>query len=921
MPAATMTGRRDALDDVDDIAARVQADRISASAHIVGDPGIGKSVLLADAADHLRERGFTLLVTGLTAAEMPLVWAGLHGLLDGPVPDAAFGALPPAQRRAIDRALGRLPDDADRAAVVEPGLTAMAFAGVLERLTEVAPVAIVIDDVHWLDAATAGVVAFGMRANRDRPVLLVTAARPATPVHLEPARLVDADRHTEVGLDGLTVAATQDLLSTRFGLTLRRPELLRLHELTGGNPLHVIEIGRSLAAGGSIDDAARAITLRQTIEDRFGQLEPAVAQALGMCALLASPRLDVLGRAAGADLSPELAVAEHHGVVEVVGADVRFTHPLMRSVLLDRLGGAKRRSLQLRLAANVDDDDERALLLGAAATGPDPEIAQQLEDAARRAQLAGAVAIAAERMVRCIALTPGDDPLLVDRYLNCSEWMIASGDAVGSFDAARRAAELAGNRRERAAAGLAQIVPTARSSVFEASALADDLIVEFADETELLVPILLLAAQVKLRFDLAPTVELAKRALTATEPSSAAHRAARELIDVVEFLMGEPSDDGQRSAPTSADQTGAGETAGSVLPLVWADRHDEAIALVVVRIEADEARGNVVAANNIRDQLFDAYWRSGRWAEAEREMVRWRDLERTFGNELSQAPQLLDYAVLLAATGRSEQAAEIVSIVQPSIDQLAPTLECHARAALAAIAVVEQRWHDAVEHGRRARAMGASIGLRDVGALPYHLDLVEALVRVGEVDEADDVAAEHVRNARRAGRLRGLVESAHSRAIVDAARGDLDQAFEAFEQALAVDGVATIPLAHARVLLSLGAVLRRAGRRARSVAALDQADELFEQLGANAWRRRLADERSRSTARPTPSTLTPTQIRIADLVAKGHTNAMIASELAISVRTVESNLTSTYRRLGVRSRTGLIAWLSSPERSLTADHA
>jgi hypothetical protein len=108
---ARITGHRGALDGIADIAARVGIDRTTGAVHIVGDPGIGKSTVLGTATDALGERGFALLGTGLTAAEMPLLWAGLHGLIDGHVVDAAFGALPPAQRRAIDSVLGRLDDD------------------------------------------------------------------------------------------------------------------------------------------------------------------------------------------------------------------------------------------------------------------------------------------------------------------------------------------------------------------------------------------------------------------------------------------------------------------------------------------------------------------------------------------------------------------------------------------------------------------------------------------------------------------------------------------------------------------------------------------------------------------------------------------------------------------------------------------
>ena len=168
-------------------------------------------------------------------------------------------------------------------------------------------------------------------------------------------------------------------------------------------------------------------------------------------------------------------------------------------------------------------------------------------------------------------------------------------------------------------------------------------------------------------------------------------------------------------------------------------------------------------------------------------------------------------------------------------------------------------------------------------------------------------------DARQAELPSALADADAAAGVVAAARGDDDAAQARF--AAAIEGHESCGLDYelARTLLAAGAAARRAGRRTDGRVHLDRAKELFDGMGATVWSRRCSDEIDRLGARrsgQSDSALTPTEQQIAELVAAGRTNNEIASTLFVSVRTVESNLTRIYRKLGLRSRTELTRHLT-----------
>ncbi|MGH3040210.1 MAG: helix-turn-helix transcriptional regulator, partial [Gaiellaceae bacterium] len=154
-------------------------------------------------------------------------------------------------------------------------------------------------------------------------------------------------------------------------------------------------------------------------------------------------------------------------------------------------------------------------------------------------------------------------------------------------------------------------------------------------------------------------------------------------------------------------------------------------------------------------------------------------------------------------------------------------------------------------------------------------------------------------------RCRGLLAAAH---------GHLDEACATLERALAEHDCVPMPFERARTLLALGSVQRRARQRRAARESLQRARAIFEELGAALWAERAGAELARIGGRTaSPDRLTPAEQRIAELVGEGRANKEVAAELFVTVRTVESNLTRIYRKLGVRSRAELVRRLSAKD--------
>ena len=193
-------------------------------------------------------------------------------------------------------------------------------------------------------------------------------------------------------------------------------------------------------------------------------------------------------------------------------------------------------------------------------------------------------------------------------------------------------------------------------------------------------------------------------------------------------------------------------------------------------------------------------------------------------------------------------------------------------------------------------------GLPHIMSMP---DAVEALIGVGRLEHAEEVLVAWEEAGERLDRLRVRATAARCRALLAAARADLDSALAHAEAALELHRDLPVPFERARTLIVLGSIQRRLKQKAAARGSLEEALTILDGIGARLWAERARAELARISGRAPTGGLTPTEERVADLVAEGRSNKQVAAELFVSVRTVEANLTRVYAKLGIRSRTEL----------------
>src|SRR5690348_7754516 len=367
---------------------------------VTGEAGMGKTVLLADAAGRARSAGMRVLSVTGRESESRLAFAGLHQLLR-PVLSGATG-LPARQARALTGALGLSADPV----AADPLLTGVAVLTLLSDLSERSPVLVVADDAHWFDRSSLDALAFaGSRLDAERVVLLVGARGQAPPpgfdrgfpeLHLEPLSAADAGR-----------------LLDRQPRPPRGRARAQVLAQAAGNPMALIELAKVIAddPAASRRWAAEPLPLTDRLSavltSRFAALPEQTQAALLLAAVADSPDLPAAATAVSGPDARVLAPAEQLGLVKVDRTGLQFSHPLVRSAIYHSAPFARRAAAHRELAEALHEQpDRRAWHLAAAALQPDERVAALLEATATQAQHRGGAAAAALAMERAAELSP-----------------------------------------------------------------------------------------------------------------------------------------------------------------------------------------------------------------------------------------------------------------------------------------------------------------------------------------------------------------------------------------------------------------------------------------------------------------------------------------------------------------------------------
>jgi DNA-binding CsgD family transcriptional regulator len=880
---------------------------------LVGPAGIGKTSVWQEGVRRAAADGALVLSARPTGGEVKLSFAALADLL-APVDEETLDVLPAPQRRALDVALLRGDEGGEP---LDSRAVATGLLSLLRELALRAPVVLAVDDAQWLDAASAAALEFAVRRLIGLPVGVLVAVRAGDTRPETFEQSLPREQRDELEIVGLGVAALHGVLKEHLGRAFPRPVLVRIAAASGGNPFYALEIGRELDRVG-VPPAGAPLPVPKEVQSlaraRLQRLPESTFEPLLLAASVSRPHVSLLDVDA-------LTPAEQAGLVEVAGdGGIRFSHPLVASAVYESAPSGLRQRTHRTLAARVTDPEESARHLALAATGPDEETAAALERAGDLVAGRGAVAAAAELGALALRLTPaGEEDALVRRQQALAERLYFAGDASG----ARRELEALvvrlapGEQRAEVLLELGSVVWSqgegdAGLELF-AQALAE------TDEAPLRARIHSRISAMSDDCDLG--VEHGEAALALLDEqadpilySFALHNVARWKLYAGRGADHEAIERGIRL------QRAAAAWEVSAVPAYWArdfDDFDTARARFDELLRAFEEQGDEARRCAVLAHLAVIEAMTGRLGRARELAAESRDLAEQTEQDTWINISVWAQSYVSAQAGDAETAQagarEVLARLEASPDV---TIERMARDVLGVAAFAAGDFEEADGQLSRADAIDAAIHVREPAAERFHGDHAEAVIALDDLGRADLLVARLEKRATSIPRPWLCAVSARCRALLLAARGDLGGALGSARDALAAHEGLDMPVERARTVLVLGQLLRRSKQRREARAAFQEALDVFESVGSELWAKRARAELARVPVRRAPGDLTPTEERIAGLAAAGLTNRVIAEQIFVSPKTVESNLARVYRKLSIRSRAELGRAMAERERLL-----
>ena len=873
-----------------------------------GEAGVGKTALLDHLAGHAP--GCLVVRAAGVQSEMEFAYAGLHQLL-APLLDH-LERLPAPQEGAMRTVFGL-----STGPPPDRFLVALAVLSLLAEAATERPLICVVDDEQWLDQASAQALGFAARRLAADPVGLLFAARmPGDELAGLP----------ELTVEGLAESDARALLDSALTGPLDDRVRDRIVAEAEGNPLALLELPRGmtpaqLAGGFGLPGGAASLTGR--IEDSFRRrLDTLPAQTQRLLLLAAAdPSGDaaLVWRAAGRLGLPaaEAATAAEAGLAEF-GAQVRFRHPLVRSVAYLSASFKDRQQAHAALAGATDpvaDPDRRAWHWAQAAAGPDEEVAAELEASASRAQARGGLAAAAAFLERAVRLT-ADPALLADRTLAAAQ---ASMQA-GAFDKALGLLVMAEaeplNQLQGARVDLLRgqiafstgLGSDAPPLLLKAAARLEPLDLDLARETYLsALSAATFAGRLAAGSDL---LEIARAARAVPGPAHPP-RSIDLLLDGLALVV----TDGLAAAAPVLRQAAAAfvsaETpveersrwswmASGASLYLWDFDGFLAIADGATRLARDVGALDQLPLD-LQSQAIAAGW-SGDFPAATALMAEARLVSEATGTLVPPFAAMS----LAAVRGRESEAV--------------PLIEATFAAATAGgqgIAVIWTHWATAILHnglGRYADAETAAAqaiqGIPEISASLYALpELIEAAARTRNRRVAAGAADQLAQATQLGGTDWGLGIGARCGALVSEGHA----AENLYREAIDRLGRTRLRPDLARAHLLYGEWLRRENRRIDAREQLRVAHDLLSGIGMEAFAERARRElqatgetarkrTAHAAAAGASQELTAQETQVARLARDGLTNPEIGARLFISSHTAQYHLGKVFAKLGISSR-------------------
>ena len=908
--ARRVVGREAELSVLDEFLA---AERWPRAVVLTGEPGIGKTTLWDAGVDLARRRALRVLAIRASGAHTRLSFAALIDLLDGVGADE-LAPLPPPQLRALEVALYRTEPTGTPP---EPHAIALGVLNALRSVAARGPLLVAIDDTQWLDRTSEDALAFAVHRLEEEPVAFLLARRPGPPSDVE--RVLEGTGLERLDLKPPSLGAIRHMLSERLGLSLPRHVLRRVYESTLGNPLFALELGRKVLEDG-VPGIGEELPVPDAVEDLLGTrvagLPDDVRRVLLAVALSPSLRVGQLTELAG---PAALDAAVETGVLAVDGDQTRPAHPLFAAAAISHSQVAERRELHRELADVVAADELRTRHLAHAADRPDAELAATVASAAGAAAAHGAPQAAVELAEQALRLTPHDHAHRHDRVLELAGYLVVAGEKRRVTDLLQAELESIPSGAMRAQAFLL-LTSGEISGNDDIQRYFEQALAESGSDMQ---------ARAWVLADMAENVaavrveRIAEAEAWALEALPETPGAEPELERRVLYALAWTRSLGGRSIDDVCERFQAASStpfyiAGSpervaAQRLVWRGELAEARAMLSRQLAAADERGEPSSYALQRLHLCELELRAGEWDAAGRRLDAWA---QSADRELLHWP-MYERCRALHAAGRGlvEEARRWGTDAHARAEASGVRWDqLEALRALGTAELLAREPERAAEHLRTAWEHTESEGISDPGAFPVAPELVEALVELGEHDEALAVTARLGELAEAQAHPWGLVTARRCAALAELAHAHEADADAALEQAAREYAELDLRFDAARSLLALGRAQRRFRKWGAARDTLERAASAFDGLPSPGWAEAARAELERVGARR-PSQigeLTPTERRVAELAVQGLANKEIARALVVTVSTVEFHLSNVYAKLGIRSRAQLGSRLAAP---------
>lgn len=910
--AGKIAGRADEMGAVQQLLTRARTG--PAGLIVDGDTGIGKSTVWRAAIAVAAAMGFTVLVASGAPAEAGLAFAGLADVLAG-VSGTILESLLPLHRRALEAVLGGDPrGDNER-------LVAAAFAGVLDRLSQASPVLIAIDDAQWLDDASQLVLGYNLR-RLVGPVAVLATVRSGDRSHADDLswlRTPEPQDMARVTVSPMTLGTLHNVLVDKLGHTFARPTMVRIHDLSGGNPFFALELARAVAVDPQVLNAALPPTLADFVRRRVGEFDPDTAQVALTVAEAADPTVPTIAAATGCDAEHVVKLLEPleaGGVLSFDGPRIRFTHPLMAAGIATLATPSQRREVHRRLARTTEIPELRARHLALGSPYGDADTLAALDAAAEAARGRGAPAAAAELLDLAIQLG-GDNPT---RRLLSARHHFKAGD----IPRARAVVEavVAGETGLLHAMAV-NVVAAAHiydHSYTEAAALLTGVLPDVAAVPAVHAQTLLSLAMAEgMSGQFEPSLRHAAEAVECAHRNGLAGLESQALtmwttlscgqghgLDTVALQRAFELEDPHGDTPVPYSPR-----AVSALLAGWTGDLESGRRQMGQVAEECEERGAETEMMWVdAHRTFIDIW-LGRYADAANTATALLHRAEQLGGDNALVIAALMQATLAAHTGQEERTRYWADVA------LTRARRCSALylidwplTSLAFLEVSLGNYSQAVTTLEPILARFDTTPGTELFTSSHLPDAIEALINIDQAERAVPLVEALESNGARLDRPWMLAAGACGRARLLAASGDLVGAEELVHRAMAEHDRLPMPLERARSQLLLGQLQRRGRRRQEATATLSEAAATFDRIGSMQWSARAHAELDRLATRSGADTvLTDAEILVAKRVTAGLSNKEVAAALYMAPKTVEMHLSRIYRKLGIRSRGQLAARL------------